>query len=70
MSVEPGRLHIEVADRDPRPPIGHAPPADGERGRGLVLVERIAAQWGWSPAEPSGKRVWCDLRAPAEGMPH
>ncbi len=57
-------LRIEVLDHDPSPPTlpAHAPGADGEGGRGLLIVDRVADRWGWRPLPGDGKRVWCDLR--------
>ncbi|WP_329563829.1 ATP-binding protein [Kitasatospora sp. NBC_01266] len=40
--------------------------AEGEAGRGLLLVDRLSQQWGWGPREGIGKRVWsCIERGPA-----
>ncbi len=35
--------------------------ADGESGRGLLLVDKLAETWGWGAREGIGKRVWCCL---------
>ncbi|MEU6537813.1 ATP-binding protein [Streptomyces sp. NPDC047000] len=55
-------LRIEVTDargeRPPRPrPVAEA---DGESGRGLLLVESLADAWGCEPHHPGGKTVWAD----------
>jgi anti-sigma regulatory factor (Ser/Thr protein kinase) len=56
-----GTLHIEVEDCDPRPPV-MAPDTSGrDRGRGLLIVERLATRWGWAPVPDNGKAVWCEL---------
>ena len=34
-----------------------------EGGRGLILVDALAAAWGSTPA-PDGKHVWATLRVP------
>lgn len=53
-------LWIEVADADLRlPRLRHAGD-DDEGGRGLLLVDVLAARWGARPA-PDGKAVWCQL---------
>jgi anti-sigma regulatory factor (Ser/Thr protein kinase) len=57
----PGFVHIEVRDHDPRPPHSEAAPVDADRGRGLVIVDRLAREWGWEPIDGNGKRVWCEL---------
>jgi ATP/maltotriose-dependent transcriptional regulator MalT/anti-anti-sigma regulatory factor/anti-sigma regulatory factor (Ser/Thr protein kinase) len=69
-------LHIAVRDFDrglPRPLPGD-PQAEG--GRGLRLVEWVAATWGAQPHPGGGKVVWCTLRTswvgpsrPAAGGP-
>ncbi|MCX4592413.1 ATP-binding protein [Streptomyces sp. NBC_01549] len=61
-------VRIEVTDtraeRLPRPP-GTQDAQDGpgveETGRGLLLVSRLAARWGWHPrADGPGKTVWAE----------
>lgn len=62
VSARTGAVRVEVADRSgagvPRlRPAG----ADAENGRGLGLVERLAARWGW---RRRGARTvtWFELR--------
>lgn len=50
----------EPADRDPRLHVGAAGSVAG--GRGLLLVQALAAEWGVSPLS-DGKAVW--IRTPA-----
>ncbi|MCX5196121.1 ATP-binding protein [Streptomyces sp. NBC_00249] len=61
----PGRLRVEVTDDNPQPP------APGPAGRGLALLDRLAAGWGSTPAEGDrpGKTVWLEVTAapPATG---
>jgi anti-sigma regulatory factor (Ser/Thr protein kinase) len=59
------RLHIAVAD-------GAAlslPVLQGgctrEGGRGLLLVEQLAKEWGVRPLGTLGKEVWCELQIKA-----
>ncbi|MFF1285438.1 ATP-binding protein [Streptomyces sp. NPDC058299] len=59
-----GLVRIEVADAASakRPPT--APPSsypEGESGRGLLLVDVLAARWGSAPRHPVGKTVWADV---------
>lgn len=61
-------VRIEVSDGSNMPPlVGHRP-IDSERGRGLRIVEALAAGWG-SGARPGtdGKVVWCELLRPGAG---
>ncbi|MFC7637399.1 ATP-binding protein [Streptomyces thermogriseus] len=59
-----GVIRIEVADAasDRRPPMT-APSChpDGESGRGLLLVDVLARDWGWTPRRPVGKTVWAEV---------
>lgn len=55
------RLLIEVWDADPRPPtLTHVGP-DAESGRGLLLVEAMAKDWGHYGDPNGGKIVWCEI---------
>lgn len=56
-------LRIEVADPrgDLRPMARRAAGSTDETGRGLLLVEALAARWGSEPWPPSGKVVWAEI---------
>ena len=55
------RVRISVADDGQRRPhLTHADPM-APSGRGLMLVESLAARWGVTPQGP-GKTVWFELR--------
>ncbi len=54
-------LHLAAYDRNPVPPVRGQPDPVAESGRGLVLVDAIAAAWGTLPAG-GGKLVWAALR--------
>ena len=57
-----GQDVAEVVDRAQAPPaVRHAGPLD-EGGRGLSLVDRLADDWGVTPAS-AGKAVWFRLDA-------
>ena len=54
-------LHVAVHDRNhARPALTLPDPGSGEGGRGLLLVDATAADWG-STEVPDGKVVWADL---------
>jgi hypothetical protein len=64
-------LRIEVHDFACAPvprSAGSAPRAadqellEDETGRGLCVVDALAARWGWQPS-PFGKVVWCEIEA-------
>lgn len=66
--VEDGTLRIEVTDtRTERRPVAGTPAPDGESGRGLLLVDALADDWGVlpRPAGP-GKTVWAECHAPSD----
>jgi anti-sigma regulatory factor (Ser/Thr protein kinase) len=65
-TVGPRALRVEVRDfvghgRQPRPRA----PRESTNGRGLVLVESLADDWGVRPCEV-GKSVWFELGAEAD----
>ncbi|ULR52198.1 ATP-binding protein [Streptomyces deccanensis] len=70
LDLAAGLVRIEVADAASakRPPT--APPSsypEGESGRGLLLVDVLAARWGSEPRRPVGKTVWAEV--PLEAQP-
>lgn len=55
------RVVCMVTDRSPRPPVlGHAD-QDSESGRGLQVVQAVAAAWGWMMLSATSKAVWAAL---------
>ncbi|MFI8932120.1 ATP-binding protein [Streptomyces sp. NPDC053474] len=62
----PSRLLIEVADADDCPPVPECDLAwDAESGRGLMLIEAIAKQWGYYQPPIGGKIVWVEVELDA-----
>ena len=61
------RLRVEVTDTDPREPKAGDGSVDAESGRGLLLVESIAADWG-SVQVLAGKTVWFEIVSSASPM--
>jgi anti-sigma regulatory factor (Ser/Thr protein kinase) len=56
-----GTLVLEVSDSYQwRMPVLRAPTLDDLSGRGLVIVDAVAAKWGVRPRDP-GKTVWVHL---------
>ncbi len=56
----PAAVTVVVSDPSPEGPIRRDTSADGERGRGLQIVEALAAHWGWREEE-GGKAVFAVL---------
>ena len=62
LRLDRDRLRVEVTDSSPAlPELGHPGP-DQISGRGLQIVQQLAAKWG-ATASPRrlGKTVWFDL---------
>jgi anti-sigma regulatory factor (Ser/Thr protein kinase) len=53
-------VQVVVQDASPGPVEVRDAPHDAPNGRGLLLVDSLAAAWGWAPT-PEGKRVWFTL---------
>lgn len=56
---------IAVSDRSSAPPVEKGYRADDATGRGLHLLDRLAAAWGWERTG-FGKVVWFDLPVPLQ----
>lgn len=61
-----GLLRVEVSDTHPTLPARQLPPADSDGGRGLVLVDALAARWGVTERTGPGKTVWAEMDLLAE----
>ncbi|MFE4756566.1 ATP-binding protein [Streptomyces mirabilis] len=57
---ERGVIRIEVSDTHPAQPARTVPTADEDHGRGLVLVDALAARWGVRDRVGPGKTVWAE----------
>ncbi|MFJ6770917.1 ATP-binding protein [Kitasatospora sp. NPDC091257] len=60
-----GRVRVEVADRGVGLPGRECSGEEATNGRGLLLVEALAAAWGWHPTA-TGKVVWFEYPATDE----
>jgi hypothetical protein len=50
---------VQVWDANDKLPVHETVPLDAETGRGLLLVESLADEWGsYTPEASSGKVVW------------
>ncbi|MFJ6987572.1 MULTISPECIES: ATP-binding protein [unclassified Streptomyces] len=56
------RLRLEVHDRSAVLPLLRSAGSDAVRGRGLLMVSSVAADWGVVPTA-AGKAVWCEIGA-------
>ena len=65
LSATAHALRIEVDDAGAGTPEPQPLTDTEEHGRGLHLVDALAASWGMEVAETGGKRVWAELALPA-----
>lgn len=63
-----GRLLLVVHDSNPEPPQSVDATAEDEGGRGLTLVEALAAEHDWE-ATTRGKKVWAAFEVSAPSPP-
>lgn len=56
-------VRVEVVDESPELPTRRRFDPSAASGRGLAIIEKVAARWGVTP-EGSGKQVWVELAAP------
>lgn len=63
-----GIIRIEVYDPTAAVPHARCADADDEGGRGLALIDALAADWGTRlHAAAGGKSVWAELNWPPRG---
>jgi hypothetical protein len=60
LSLVDGIVRVAVEDSTSARPVVRAPSADALGGRGLLLVDALAAQWGSTPTD-RGKVVWFEF---------
>jgi len=63
--LDPPGIGVAVTDTgDALPTVPSTPPPDDQpSGRGLLIVDAVASEWGVSPRwPPPGKTVWFDVR--------
>ena len=53
-------LRIEVDDPSTDPPVLRHPDVHEDRGRGILLVDALATQWG-TEIHSDGKTVWFEI---------
>ena len=56
----PERIRVEVEDPSTEPPRLMQPDTDTMRGRGIMLVEALATDWG-AEVHDAGKTVWFEI---------
>ena len=66
--MDGGRLRVEVHDTSRRRPRPRHPNTQDPTGRGLLLVETLADEWGVRPRAPRGKVVWIEFTITAQHL--
>ena len=68
----PGQMVCAVTDPGAGHPVLAAPDPSAEAGRGLHVIEALAAAWGWTRLDAHKKAVWAalSLRGTDEGNGH
>jgi anti-sigma regulatory factor (Ser/Thr protein kinase) len=61
VSVDPETLRVEVSDDSPEPPQPMEASPGSTSGRGVMLVEALASDWGVTRHADDGKAVWFAL---------
>ncbi len=61
---QPGRMVCVVTDPGAGLPVLVAPGPSAEAGRGLYVIEALAATWGWTRLDAHKKAVWATLGVP------
>src|SRR5579875_3675751 len=64
LSADDTRLLIEVWDHSPDDPAPAGADADSEIGRGLTIVDALAARWGVEHHADRLKAVWAEMEIP------
>lgn len=60
-----GEVRVEVTDRGGGEPCLRSPEPTDPTGRGLFIVDKLAAAWGVERRDESGKTVWFTIAADA-----
>jgi anti-sigma regulatory factor (Ser/Thr protein kinase) len=56
----PSRIRVEVDDTSPEPPVVQHPTPLEPHGRGLLIVDTLANDWG-NTVRDDGKTVWFEI---------
>lgn len=64
LRLDADRLRVEVTDSSPALPRVAHPGPDQTSGRGLQIVQQLAARWGATASRTLGKTVWFEMLTP------
>ncbi len=54
-------VRVEVSDTSTSEPVLQRPDPESASGRGIAIVEQLAAGWGVEQLAGDGKRVWFEV---------
>ena len=63
-----GMMTVEVHDHESTPPVLAPFDPQGQRGRGLQLVDTLSREWGVTMIHDDGKTVWFRLSPTEEAL--
>jgi anti-sigma regulatory factor (Ser/Thr protein kinase) len=66
VSADRGTVTLAVHDESPAMPVRRRAEDGDQGGRGMMIVESVAAAWGVEQIPDDGKQVWARLRWPAQ----
>jgi anti-sigma regulatory factor (Ser/Thr protein kinase) len=58
---KPSSIRVEVDDPSPDPPVIRRQDLLDEHGRGILLLDALASQWGVIQHDDDGKTVWFEI---------
>jgi len=61
-----GQVVCAVIDSGAGAPAMASPDSFSEAGRGLLVIQALSANWGWTRLAGRRKAVWCTLSVPGE----
>ena len=61
LRVHDRMVRVEVCDGDASPPYLRTPDGNAASGRGIAILEELAAEWGVDLIPDDGKRVWFEV---------
>ncbi|WP_328724214.1 ATP-binding protein [Streptomyces sp. NBC_00259] len=68
LAADPAGIRLEVHDAGAGQPNTSRPNDEATSGRGLMIVEELADDWGIEKRKPFGKIVWSYFKSVTQGV--